>query len=135
MPREIGIVTGINKDKIILQLNGGEHCSHCAAKSVCAVNENTRQLELTYHGTVNPGEKVEIEYTEKNKIAIAVIIFLLPLLFLISGYVLGNLLFHTTLAAISGSILGLIIGATIPYFVNQWNEKKGIILPRIVKKA
>lgn len=134
MPREIGVVTEIKEGKIVLQLDGGDHCTHCAAKSMCAINENIRVLELPETISVNIGEKVEIEYTEKNRITIAIIIFLLPLLFLVFGYYLANLLFHSTTSSIIGSIIGLFTGISLPYFVNKWNEKKNLIQPKLVKK-
>lgn len=135
MPRETGVVTGINKDKIVLRLNGGEHCMHCAAKSMCAVEDNGRLIELPYEGTILPGEKVEIEYTEKSKILIALIIFLIPLLVILLGYILGGLLFHTTTASVIGSVIGLICGFLVPYIFNKWNEKRNVILPRLIRKV
>ncbi|GAB4172142.1 MAG: hypothetical protein Kow00108_06730 [Calditrichia bacterium] len=134
MPREKGFVIRTENNKIHLGLTGGDHCSACAAKSVCISKESSRELVLENTLHLKEGDQVELEYTEKQKISISLALFLVPLLFLIFGYAVGFLFDHRENSAIIGAIIGLGIGLLFPVLINKINEKKGFLLPVIIKK-
>lgn len=134
MPREKGYVIRTDGKKVTLGLTGGDHCSACAAKSVCISKEESRELILENKFRLVEGDQVEIEYTEKQKISIALIIFLAPVVFLIIGYIIGTLGFQSNSYGFAGAVLGLILGLLFPLFIHKMNEKKGFLMPVIIRK-
>ena len=66
-----------------------------------------------------PGDKVEVEPTAGNSIGIAVLVYLLPCIFLGVGYILGQAAGLGEMAAVGAGAVGLVVGFLPAVLVNR----------------
>ncbi len=134
METEIGKVVTINNDKVVVQMEAGSQCQHCGAKHACtAMGGVVRQIEIPAKNDVQVGDHVTISYQSKSRIVSAIIVFILPVLFLITGYFIGFSLFGTEGKAILTALGGLIIAFILNWGLNKIFSKNSHFLPTIVK--
>ncbi|NOY59082.1 MAG: SoxR reducing system RseC family protein [Calditrichaeota bacterium] len=112
MEEEIGHVTKVDHGKVKVQLTPGSQCTGCGAKSFCsALGETVRVLEVESDENVSPGDKVSLKFGTSSKLTSAMIIFILPVIFMIAGYFLMTSLYINTEGwGIIGSLAGLVFG-------------------------
>lgn len=66
-----------------------------------------------------PGDKVEVESTAGNSIGLAVLVYLLPCIFLGLGYVAGQAMGLGEMAAVGTGAVGLVLGFLPAVLVNR----------------
>lgn len=112
MEEEIGHVTKVDHGKVKIQLTPGSQCTGCGAKSFCsALGETVRVLEVESKENVNPGDMVSLKFSASSKLTSAMIIFILPIIFMIAGYFLMTSLYINSEGwGVIGSLLGLVFG-------------------------
>lgn len=66
-----------------------------------------------------PGERVEVEATSGNSIGIALLIFAIPCVFLVLGYLLGQVLHMGEMPSVGMAGLGLVVGFLPAVLVNR----------------
>lgn len=66
-----------------------------------------------------PGERVEVEATSGNSIGIALLIFAIPCVFLVLGYLLGQALNMGEMPSVGMAGLGLVVGFLPAVLVNR----------------
>jgi sigma-E factor negative regulatory protein RseC len=90
MEIEIGRVKELRGDKAVLYLHSHSKCHHCGAKMICgAGNGVTRELTIPNSLSAKVGDQVKISYQESSRILSAFLIFIVPILLLIAGYIFG----------------------------------------------
>ncbi len=80
-----GIVTKIRGNQITVQLYKSSACSHCSACSEEGKKANT--FDFTFNEKVERGDLVTLEIAEKEVMKAALIVYILPPVFMILGYV------------------------------------------------
>jgi len=104
---EEGEVTKVEKEKVIISFPASEHCQKCG---ICWSAANGRRtLEIPRDKKVKVGDKVEVFIPEGVVSRISFLLFILPLLGFILGYVLLKKL--TSSEVVSG------VGAGIGFFL------------------
>jgi len=134
MNTEIGKIVNINKEKVVVQMEAGSQCQHCGAKHACsAIGGVVRQIEIPAKDDVQVGDHVTISHQSQSRIVSALLVFLLPVLFLIAGYFIGFALFGTEGKAILTALGGLIAAFFINWFLNKILAKERHFLPTILR--
>ncbi len=138
MGREIGKITEIDGKSTTVQLHTGEQCSVCAAKTACVFagpNSNYRFIEVPTVEGIRQGEMVYLEYKESPRIMASLIVFLLPILFIIAGYFAGTGIVRSQNSGIWGAVAGFLLSVPVLYILNRWIERSKWFSPRISGRA
>jgi len=104
---EIGQVLSVKEDLVEIALNRPDACGHCNACSIGVEKEATvLEAENGCHAKV--GEMVEISLEESQFLLAVVIMYILPLIGLLSGIIIGYLLGGKM--GMDPEVIGLIFG-------------------------
>lgn len=105
--KEYGVVLGLSNGNAIVGLKRGSACSSCGA---CELGSNHSQMEITLANTVDakPGDTVEIQLPTSQFLKASAILYLIPLMTLILGIVLGHNI--GKLLGMNADIVGALIG-------------------------
>jgi sigma-E factor negative regulatory protein RseC len=88
-PAKVIEIYGDGKVKVEMKKNAA--CKTCAAKSNCfGLSKNTRHITAIDPIGVKVGNFVKLKLNAKNKIKASVFLFIIPLIFLVSGFFLGS---------------------------------------------
>ena len=101
MIEEIGVVVRIDKEKelqhIWVETDIKTTCSSCQAQANCgtsvvakAFTNKKQQLKLAYEYPVEMGQKIKIGIPEEKLLSASLLVYLLPILGLITGSVLAS---------------------------------------------
>ncbi len=136
---ERGVVTRIiPPDGVEISLQATEACGRCGACH--PASEGRVCIEAVSMAGVKAGDTVEIEISTGGVVATSFIVYLLPVFFLIAGYVLGSLLAGLLLVGISdetGGIAGAILLCAVSFWVVRWYDrdvrKRGALRAKVVR--
>ncbi|NMA95539.1 MAG: SoxR reducing system RseC family protein [Clostridiales bacterium] len=107
--KEYGIVLSVENGNAIVGLKRSSACSDCGA---CELGSNHSKMEITLANTVDakPGDTVEIQLPTSQFLKASAILYLIPLVTLIIGIVLGHNLgkYFNVNADIIGAITGVL---------------------------
>ena len=122
---EIGQVTKVNKDEVVVRLMRQEACAKCGA---CSAGLESKDMFIHAINLCHAKEDdfVEIELEEANFIKAVFIMYGIPLIGLLIGIAIGEglgFLFFEGLHDILGIIMG-ILGALAVYLFIRLNEKR-----------
>ena len=102
--REIGTIVAVDGERVRVRMQPGPRCGSCCA---CAAVGGERELELTTGESLEPGDRVAVEIATPNAALSAVLVFLLPLLGLVGGVLIGH---HFRPLGLSGDADALVLG-------------------------
>lgn len=124
MMTAVATVAEVSKEpqgyKAVLSCQQQSSCSGCASKSNCATGQVTKVIGNREHlwtlltdQPLQVGEQVEIGFPESEIVKNAAKMYLIPLLAMLLGSVLANLVYHSMggqgeIAAILGGALGFV---------------------------
>lgn len=109
-----GVVEKISPDQktVLVRRDSFESCSTCASKSHCAtpISDADKLFTAPYIAGLQTGDTVELIITPGKRIIGSIIVFLLPLVMLIAGYLIASRLFSgNEPAAATGAIMLMVI--------------------------
>lgn len=128
MLKEVGKVVAVDTDGLWVETIQKSACDQCSARSGCgqrlladSVMKNMSQIKA-YYTPENTriwsvGDNVEIGLSENALVTAALVVYMLPLMFMVSFAYLGAVLGSGDLGAGLGAMLGLAMGA---FFV-RWH--------------
>ncbi|MGI6644004.1 MAG: SoxR reducing system RseC family protein [Bacillota bacterium] len=93
--REIGTVVSVGERRITVSVKKTDACASCRQCSHAHVafgDNDTLVIEALPVGEVKPGDKVELEMTNKDYLRLSFLIYIVPVLALLGGLGLGWLL-------------------------------------------
>lgn len=107
--RERGLVVSTNGLVALVQFAKGKHCEGC---NVCqAFGEGSAVLEAKNEVQAKPGDTVEVEIPPKHVLTSSFLVFIVPALTMIAGYLVSNLWLRTSGdASVGAAFLGLLFG-------------------------
>jgi sigma-E factor negative regulatory protein RseC len=134
METETGWVKELKDGNAVLQLKSKSKCSHCGAKMICgAGNGVTRELIIPNSLLAKVGDQVEISYQESSRILSAFLVFIAPIILLITGYIFGfNRSQSETIGAV-WALIGLVVGFLILWLMNKILGKRRAFVPQMVR--
>ncbi|MGF1693589.1 SoxR reducing system RseC family protein [Photobacterium kagoshimensis] len=117
MMRSLATVIAVEANAITVSCQQQTSCGHCASRDSCgtgivskAIPGRAHQLTIETQEPISVGDVVEIGLAEQSMLSSALLVYLLPLLFLIAGTIIGQWVF-VDLAA--GGELGVIVLASV----------------------
>ena len=137
MSLETGTIVEIIGTEAEVLLTGTEACKSCAARQACnTLGGNTKKLLLKNTLKASPGDAIEFIVEEKGVVVSSIIVYLIPLLFLISGIWIGSVVHADfSIDQDSGAILGGIVGICLSFILikafNPYFRRKSIFVPQM----
>ena len=137
--REQGVVTRIiPPDGVEVSLQASEACGRCGA---CHPNTEGRVcIEAVAISGVKTGDVVEIEISTGGVVATSFVVYLLPVVFLIMGYIFGSTLdglFSIRISGETGGIAGAILFFVFSFGVVRWYDqhvrRQGTLRARVIR--
>jgi len=138
---EHGLIVENKGEEALVKITRHSLCSKCTNKCPMAVDDHeTDEIEVQ---VINPigaekGQLVKIEMEEKPLVFASLLIYLVPLLFLIAGYFVGiyfaGIIFDSTPgegAGIIGSIVFLLLSFVCVSYIDKTLSKKKKYQPLI----
>jgi len=115
MIEEYGVVVKLEPEGIaVVQCQKTSACAHCAAKSACAVglgsDSGVRQVEVSNELGASVGETVKLVTSSDRYLRSSLVLYGLPILFLVAGAVIGLQLGGQGMSLVGG------IGALVASF-------------------
>lgn len=95
-------------------------CKHCENCGTCPQKPGTEMLAFASNTIgARTGDVVEVESAAGSSIGIAVIVYLVPCVFLMLGYLLGQALHLSELASVGVGALGIFVGFLPAVLLNR----------------
>jgi sigma-E factor negative regulatory protein RseC len=137
--RERGVVTRIiPPDVIEVSLQASEACGRCGACHPGA--EGRVCIEAVGGSGVKTGDAVEIEISTGGVVATSFVVYLLPVVFLIAGYIFGSTMagfFSIRISGETGGIAGALFLLTASFWVVRWYDRhvrrRGTLRARVIR--
>lgn len=102
-------------------------CSNCATRSSCSMRSLQSSSEIAGHHLqipslqpLEPGQRIELGITEGSLLRSAMLVYLTPLIGLLTGGVILQWWFGSDLAAASGALLG---GTAAFWLARRWAKR------------
>jgi sigma-E factor negative regulatory protein RseC len=137
--REQGVVTRvIPPDVVEVSLQASEACGRCGA---CRpASEGRVGIEAAAVPGVKTGDVVEIEISTEGVVATSFVVYLLPVVFLIAGYIFGSVLagfFSIRVSGEMGGIVGAILFCVVSFGVIRLYDRdvrrRGTLRARVTR--
>lgn len=129
---EVGRVTEVKGRRALVEIKPTPLCGDCQKRSGCAIfQDGIKVIEAHNIVGAKTGQVVKVAFQPWEELLSAVLLFGLPVLFLLLGVILG---LATRLPVFFG-LCGLFISLLILRLINNLINKKGALLPKIVAPA
>jgi len=147
MISEMARVVGIDRDQAIIAKETSSACEGCHLSGSCMSSGDVRcdKTFVVQNKTgAKVGDRVEVGLTSPEFFISVLLVYLLPLVLLFVGFVLGShfgpliskkLGIHLDATAIA-AVLGLVFLAgsfALLYSFNRWCKKKGLFFPKVLR--
>ena len=117
-----GVVREVDGEQIKVHLYKESACAHC---SKCGDKEKMAStFEFTCSEKVEVGDLITFEIEDRSLLNIAVLVYLLPIFFMIGGYFLGEYLGFGEGLRVLMSFMGLILTFIIIFLFDKAKGKK-----------
>ena len=131
--RERGKITHINENIAIIFVESKEECHTCPMKKFCSPSSGGMELKSINEIGAKIGDEVEIETSLKRTNWVIFFLFIVPVIMLLLGIVLGkNLMGTDSFGIFMGFILMGLYFAGLSV-IDRHLVQKGKIIPRITK--
>lgn len=117
---------------IEMEINTG--CRNCENKAVCMAGDKPALIRIGNDLKLSEGDRIELDIPPKEKITAGFLLFILPLLFLITGYYVGYSIKPEETAGIIGAVIGFAIGLSDIILLQKFLKKTSYLKPRSVRK-
>ena len=107
--REIGTIISVERGRAMVRIDRGSQCNGCTACK--SFGENNMQIEALNRPNGQVGDLVEVMIEPAKVVKHSFIVFILPLLMMVLGYLAGGTLYpvRQESAGIAGSLAGLVL--------------------------
>ena len=129
---ETGKVIKTNKNQATVQVELPEGCDSCEFSQFCSIDKNAREIVCINTKGAKKGDIVLIGTKNKNFYIAIICNFILPLLLLISGVLIGKRIWQTDLAGFFTGISIIILYFSVYFFLDKKFYKSGKLLPEIL---
>jgi positive regulator of sigma E activity len=137
--REQGVVTRMMPPNLVeVSLKASEACGRCGACHPHA--EGRVGIEAAAISGVKTGDRVEIEISTKGVVATSFVDYLLPVVFLIAGYIFGSTLagfFAIGISGETGGIAGAVLFFVVSFGIVRWYDRdvrrRGTLRARVTR--
>ena len=120
MSTEEGTITKVVEDKAWVKVRRSAMCDVCNCKSACSIIGTSEIMEAEALNTANgkEGDRVLVKIPSKSIWKISFILYMIPVIFLISGTIIGmKLAKNYSLKPELGALILGVIGCIFSYFL------------------
>lgn len=120
MSTEEGTITKVAEDKAWVKVRRSAMCDVCNCKSACSIIGSGEIMEAETLNTANgkEGDRVLVKIPSKSLWKISFILYMIPVIFLISGIIIGmKLAKNYSLEPELGALLLGVIGCILSFFL------------------
>jgi len=131
--KEIGKILE-NKNSLSMVEVGGEYCDSCISKEKCLFHkERNKIIEAENIIDANPGYLVLVEIPSKNYILSTFVIYIVPIIFMFIGAILGEFYFKKIIykGVNISSIIFSFIFLIVALFVTKILQKFIFFIPKV----
>ncbi|MDR3217056.1 MAG: SoxR reducing system RseC family protein [Clostridiaceae bacterium] len=129
---ESGTVTKLKKDKAVISFDRRSACDKCR---MCAVSKGGMKVEILIKNTLskNVGDTVCVEMGNKYIMTAALIVYVIPLILVAAGLLLGRLMGE--MEQIILACVGLVVGFVTSALLDKILKKRKGFSPVMVSEA
>jgi positive regulator of sigma E activity len=109
-----------------------QSCDSCELAKFCLADKNGREIVCINNKGAKVGDVVQLDTTRRNLVIATSLNFILPLLFLIGGVLIGKKIWQTDLAGFISGISLMILYFFWILFVDRKGLKESRLLPEII---
>ncbi|SMY36647.1 SoxR reducing system protein RseC [Photobacterium malacitanum] len=132
MMRTLATVVAVDSGHITVSCQQQTSCGHCASRDSCgtgivskAIPGRSHKITIDTNENVTLGQVVEIGLSERSMLSSALLVYMLPLLFLVGGSLLGQYLFVDLAASNQlGVIVSAVVATTIGLLIARHYAKR-----------
>ena len=132
MIKETGKIIAINnvdaQKTVVVECISKSACSGCHSQSSCGVgtvaksfSDKTHQFEIPYKEGMEVDTFIDLQIDNRDLISGAILAYLLPLVFFISGALVAKQIYHLNEGAV---ILSSIVTAVVGFFITRLISRK-----------
>ena len=129
--KEVGQVVKVNNTELTIRITKKDECSKCG---LCGMkkDENSYDFTIENNSGYEVGDSLELEINDYRGYSIF-FAFILPILMLAIGIVIGVILNSELLMVVMG-ITMVVIAYTVGYFTDKYLKTQKQFKPKIIKK-
>jgi len=131
---EIGEVIELHGRKARVKILRGDGCESCEMHDSCLL-KSRKELTMSVQNSVDAdvGDTVEIEIGGMEYLGGVAVVFILPTIFLLLFYFIGNHLFSEAFGVLF-AFVGLFAGMVVAWIIGKgrWGERFGYKIKRIL---
>ncbi len=122
---DISTVVAIDGKKVTLEVCPTEGCSSCNMSGACGMGNKNKYFTLETDLPLKIGDKVTLQIQGGSEVVSSLVLFLLPIIFMILGFVLGRFVFaFKESTSVLFSILGLGLSFFVVKIIDHYYGKK-----------
>jgi sigma-E factor negative regulatory protein RseC len=140
MSTEEGTITKVSEDKARVRVRRSSMCDACKSRSACSIIGGGETMEAEALNTANArvGDRVLLNIPSKSLWKISFILYMLPVIFLIAGVIIGmklakNYSLEPELGALLLGIVGCIVSFLLIKLFAKHIRKNKEYIPEIIK--
>lgn len=108
----------------------GHDCEECAG---CGVSGASVYARASNPIGAQPGQKVVVESSTKKMLRIVVLVYLIPVVLFLAGYVITSMLTASVAAQYTVAGAGFVLGIVFAIFYDRWLRARGGLSFNIVR--
>ena len=108
----------------------GHDCEECAG---CCVSGASVYARASNPIGAQPGQKVVVESSTKKMLRIVVLVYLIPVVLFLAGYVITSMLTASVAAQYTVAGAGFVLGIVFAIFYDRWLRARGGLSFNIVR--
>ena len=108
----------------------GHDCEECAG---CGVSGAAVRAKAINPIDARPGQKVVVESSTKKMLRIVVLVYLIPVVLFLAGYVITSMLTASVAAQYTVAGAGFVLGIVFAIFYDRWLRARGGLSFNIVR--
>lgn len=140
MHKECGLVTEVSSGKVKVESAPDAGCASCAARGSCMTGSEQRVKVIWIENTLDAvtGDTVFYGIEEKGVVAGALLLYFVPVLFLITGGIIAPQLslfeeIDPELASAAGGVTFLVVSFLLIRVVSSFFNRKNYFAPRLLE--
>lgn len=111
---DVGTVVEVKGRKVTLEVCPTSGCASCSMGGVCGTGNKNKYFTLDTDIPVKVGDQVILQIQGGSEVVSSLVLFLLPIVFMILGFVFGKFVFNLQE---SNAVLVSVLGLGLSFFV------------------
>lgn len=138
--REVGEVVGFFPEGVVVETNRASSCTSCSSQKGCGISAlqglfGRQRHRVTVHTDLplHLGDHVQLVLPASALVEAALLVYLLPLVALVVGAVIGQMAFASDGWAMAGGLIGFVLSVGFIARLQSTTRRKGRFAPRVAQ--